>query len=104
MGYTGVDVFICHESFVYTPYRGPTQGVEGGRPTLRRLSIPYEDISPQPRRPQPRRLLCTPVPKVVDEAQWANVLTVSVHHHVLRPDTVKNKLERIMTNYTLSLS
>lgn len=104
MGYTGVDVFICHESFVYTPYRGPTQEVERDRPTLRRLSIPYEDASPQPRRPQPRRLLCTPVPKVVNEAQWANVLTVSVRPHVLHPDRVENKLERIMTNHTLSLS
>lgn len=59
MGYTGVEVFICHDSFVYIPYRVPTQGVGEDKLTLRMLSIrtSYEDASPQPRQPQPRRLL-----------------------------------------------
>lgn len=35
MGYTGVDVFICHDSFVYNPYRVPTQGVGEDKLTLR---------------------------------------------------------------------
>lgn len=87
MGYTGVDVFICHDSFVYNPYRVPTQRVGEDKLTLRRLSISCEDASPQPRRPQPRRLLYARAKSGRRNAigEPANCMYLYVCLHVLYP-------------------
>lgn len=86
MGYTGVAVFICHDTFLNTQYRGPTQGEEGDRPTLRRLP---SLMKMHRRRSLAGRSLDT-VPKVEDEAQLANVLTVSVRPHVREESRTDN--------------
>lgn len=59
MGYTGVDIFICHDAFVYirTHYSVQRSHSRGRRrlATIEEAVFPYEEASsPQPRR-LPRR-------------------------------------------------